>query len=188
MERKTYQAEIDLYVLNARGGSRSAFERLFEHFNPIALRFAYRICGNVELAREATQEAWLEVARSMRRLTDPRGFRAWLLKQVRWRVLDQLRREQRHMHERSALDVDEVLAADDAAKNESQNQSLIQCIERLPATERQLIHLYYLEQFSVREIAAIVNVPPGTVKSRLHRVRNRLKSLLMADSSACVNP
>lgn len=183
MERKTHQAELDLCVLDARSGSRQAFERLFGYFNPIALRFAYRICGNAELARDATQEAWLEVANSIRRLTDPRAFRAWLLKLVRWRVLDQLRREQRHVHARSELDADELPNVDEVPDDASQSQFLAQCIEKLSATERQLIHLYYLEQFSVVEIAAIVDVPTGTVKSRLHRVRNRLKSLLTADSN-----
>ena len=168
------QAEIDLAVMRARQGSEQAFGRLFEHFNPAVLRFAYRLGSDTELARDAVQEAWLEIARTMRRLHDPRGFRSWLFRLVRWRVLDHVRKSGKHGRNRVDLEPDEMPATQPSAEP----TELIEQINQLPALEQQAIHLYYLEQLTIAEIAIVTEVPPGTVKSRLHRARKHLKQRL----------
>ncbi len=172
------QAEADWHVLRAQQGSQRSLAWLFEHFQAPALRFALRTCWDRELAQDAVQEAWLEVAGNLRKLDDPRAFRAWLFRLVRWRALDQLRRNQRHQRGRTDVETSELSAPDTSSKLD-----LLEQIERLPQIERQVIHLFYLEQCSINEIAAVIEIPVGTVKSRLHRAREQLKTILEADDA-----
>ena len=156
------QAEHDMLVLAAQDGGRDAFQRLVRHHHRSLLRFALSLCSNRALAQDAVQDAWVTVARRLRRLEDPRAFRSWVFRAVRWRVLDLLRSG----HGGSA-----------GADNE-RRLDLDAAIEALSPIDRQALELFYLTGLTVVEIAGVLEIPAGTVKSRLHRARNQLAQTL----------
>ena len=169
------QASIDLLVLAAKRGNRQAFGKLYDHFLPGALRFAYKLCGSSQLAQDAVQDAWLSCARSLIKIDDPRMFRSWLYRTVRWRVVDQQRKQFRH----EPLPEPETAAIPDLNQTAAvESQELRTMINALPELERQAIHLFYLEQLTLQEIAVILEVPVGTMKSRLNRARRHLREQL----------
>jgi len=176
------QAKADLLVIEAQAGNRTAFEALYRHYNKLLLRFAYRFCSDEQLAGDAVQEAWISLSKGLKSLKDPRGFRVWAYKTVRWRVVDQVRR-------RGVIGdaLTETLSEDSHAgevggsAHLATSDQLKSHLERLPAEERYALALFYFEEMKLSEIAAILDVPIGTVKSRLNRARGRLREQMSGD-------
>jgi RNA polymerase sigma-70 factor (ECF subfamily) len=163
------QSEIDLLVISAQRGNQTAFSELVKYYHPSLVRYAFRYCNNQELAKDAVQEMWLSVAKSMRKLTDPRAFRSWLFQSLRWRITDLVRKQG---NEESISEV----AVDQSVKYEL-SRDLLGAIAKLPQLEQEVIYLFYLEQMTIAEVAIIQSAPKGTVKSRLNRARNNLHNL-----------
>lgn len=167
------QAEQDLMVIAAQAGNKRAFEKLYQYFQQRLLRFAFKQCGNQALAQDATQEAWIRIAKTLRQLDDPRVFRSWAYRIVRWRTIDLIRQLQRQKVKEEQLE--QLIETPVLEKQISDNESITLVINRLPAIEKQVVHLFYLDELSIQEIALILEIPKGTVKSRLSRAREMLK-------------
>lgn len=180
------QAEHDLLVLEARSGRRSALDALVSFHHADVVRYAYSLCNDLALARDAVQDAWLTVTRRLRRLDDPRAFRSWLYHAVRWRTLDAVRRRTR----RAETAIDDVAEGDLHSADEGERESDVRdrrlsldaALTALPELERETIQLFYRRGLALREIAHVHDVPVGTVKSRLHRARRQLQDTLEGDS------
>lgn len=146
---------------------------LFTHVSPGMLRFAYRLCGDPDIAQEVVQDVWLTSLKSLRRLKDPRAFKSWIFRAVKWQSLDTLRKQQateklkKHFEEQ---------ASDEQA--EQKRDELLTLISRLPFSELQVVYLFYQEDMKLNEIALIEEIPVGTVKSKLNRARLKLKEPL----------
>lgn len=166
-----HQTEEELLVLAAQDGSDRAFSFLFHRYQKALLRYGLKVSGDDQIAQDAVQEAWLKLAKNIRRLDDPRAFKAWIYQLVHWSCIDLLRAT-KHSKLHQDLTDDIVLTADRA---NDQYDSLSVSIKRLPGTEKQMIHLFYLEELSVKEVAQVLKISEGTVKSRLNRARRLLK-------------
>lgn len=169
------RAEEDLLVISARAGSEKAFGFLFRYYHKPLLRFACKLGGDPQMAADAVQDAWIRIARTIRRLEDPRAFRSWIYRAVRWRVLDLLRKSRAVSMK---WDGELPESADDGGLVEQINAvDLHDMMSRLPEVERQALHLFYLDEMKISEIAAVLEIPSGTVKSRLNRARGQLREL-----------
>lgn len=168
------QAEHDLLVLRAQDGSRIALEALVRLHQRDLVRFAHSLCREPALAQDAVQDAWLKVMRRLRDLDDPRVFRAWLFRATRWRVLDLLKRAERRTEplDRLPPESPETVDSRDGAID------LARALDQLSPKVREQLHLFYVSGLTVAEIAVVQDLPPGTVKSRLHRAREQLKRQL----------
>lgn len=167
------QAEEDLLVLAAQNGNQQAFALIYQHYQKLLLRFAFKICNDKELAQDAVQEAWIKSASSLRRLDDPRVFKSWLYRMVRWKTTDLVRqksqqqaRVEEYQDERYEQQLSDVVDT---------SEELTAAINRLPTLEKQMIHLFYLDELKISEIAVVLDIPVGTVKSRLNRARQMLR-------------
>ncbi|MEX0741012.1 MAG: RNA polymerase sigma factor [Pseudohongiella sp.] len=167
-----HQSELDYLVLAMQEGNERAFRIVFQLYHSPLLRYAYRICNHQQLAQDAVQNAWMQLARNIRQLDDPRALRAWLYRSVRWQAIDLLRAARRQRDTTEPFENAEQPIDEDAIMD---SEALHQAIGRLPPLERQVIHLYYLDELTVDEIAAVAELAPGTVKSRLFRARKLLK-------------
>ena len=85
------QAQLDLLVMEAQSGNQAAFACLIEWFHPQLVKFATQLCGSHALAQDAVQEAWIKISKKIRQLNDPRAFKSWLFRAVRWQTLDMLK-------------------------------------------------------------------------------------------------
>ncbi|PHS14911.1 MAG: hypothetical protein COA86_14680 [Kangiella sp.] len=176
------QAEIDLLVLSSQDGSKKAFGLLFKHFHQPLVGFAFKFSNNRELANDAVQDTWIKVSKNIRQLNDPRAFRSWLYKLLRWKIIDYQRKTNK-----DPISIDDDLNSDDLAfiddnektiytENQSQNdETLSMAINSLPAIEKQIIHLFYLQELKISEISIVLDIAEGTIKSRLNRARKMLK-------------
>ena len=171
-------AKTDLLVLKAQRGEKRAFEALFHLYNRSLQRFAYRLCRDQTLAADAVQEAWLTLSKTLARLDDPRGFRMWAYKTVRWRVVDGARKRK---HSAASLD-DVAEIAVSSGEPDATSGQLAFHMAQLAAGDRQMLALFYLDELKLTEIAGVLDVPVGTVKSRLNRARARLRQQIEGDS------
>jgi len=167
-------AQIELLVIDAKQGDKTAFTQLCQHFHPSLLRYSYKLCQDVQLSHDAVQNSWIKITKSIVKIEDPRAFRSWLYQSVRWQTIDLIRKHQRDKQRLSEIDVDELSTEED----KNNNGPLLTHIAELSDIDKQAIHLFYLDEMSIEEISIVLEVPSGTVKSRLYRARQMLKNKL----------
>ena len=184
-DRDPHQMQIpvpDQIVLLVQNGSAEAFERLVVRWTPRLLRYAVRMLGlspdTHDDARDLVQETWVSAVTGVRRLRDPKAFPAWIYGVATRRCADLIRSRARRRRLHAAAAAEYVpeygaLPSDTAL-------DVAEAIRRLPAMHRAVVHLFYREELSLEAIASILDVPVGTVKSRLHNARRALKLLLGA--------
>ncbi|MEX0899506.1 MAG: sigma-70 family RNA polymerase sigma factor [Gammaproteobacteria bacterium] len=178
---KEKERALDAYlVASARVGNRNAWRRLVERWQPRFLGHAYRLTGDAELARDAAQDAWAEVLRGLAGLDDVVAFPAWALrivgrrcarlvnKQVKWRATEAA----------LAREPDTAPEQSDSAQRDLQLTAVRGALHSLSTEQRTAIGLFYLEEMSVAEVAVVLDVPIGTVKTRLMHARRKLRAQL----------
>lgn len=171
-----HQAQQELLVLAAQNGNEQAYECLITIFHPQLVKFGYSLSGDHSLANDAVQDVWLSISKKLRHLKDPRAFKSWLFRAVRWRVLD-LQKAKSYNHQ----NIDNVVLNIESVEldeSEIENRQLLKLIANLPIAERSVIYLFYLAELPIAEIAAVLEIPAGTVKSRLNRARTNLQKLI----------
>lgn len=146
----------------------------------LAVRVAFGVLRSREDAEEVAQEAFVKAYRSFRQLRDRDAFRAWLVRMT-WRLaIDRQRADHRRASRETAhvgLGAVPATAADEVAARERAAQ-LWSAIDALPEKLRVVVILSGIEGHDVREVARLLSIPDGTVKSRLFLARQRLKEQL----------
>ncbi len=172
-------------VERARNGDVDAFEELVAHRAETMLRTATAIIGDPEEAREATQETLLTIWRELPTLRKEDRFDAWagriLVNRCRLVLKRRGRRASREVPlEGSARSDPRAVAGSDEAFD--RREPLERAFERLDPDDRALLVLHHLEGLQVAEIAARLEIPVGTAKSRLFNARRALERALEAES------
>ena len=180
MVRPVSQVFDEMLVLYAVEGRRDAFEHLARRWRPRHYTHARRLLGRSDWAADAVQDAWIAIIRGLWRLQDPIRFPAWSYAIVTRRCQDLLRRVS--IAKESQLDdrLDDGLE-DTSARNSDDARDLRRGLNLLPSDQRAAIALFYLEGFSVSEIAEALMIPEGTVKTRLFHARRTLRQYFEGD-------
>jgi RNA polymerase sigma factor (sigma-70 family) len=175
MKRDPRQILTELLVLRVQGQDDGAFTDLHNLWRHDVNRMAFATTGNPAAAAEVAQDSWIAVARGIGRLQDPACFPRWLFQIVRRRAADWVRRRKRErVFETAAVDRSGT-GMEQPGRRPGQESPLDAAIATLPQAERELLGLFYELDRSVAEISEILKVPLGTVKSRLHALRERLR-------------
>ncbi len=177
MPRTASIIEDEFLVLAAQDGDGAAFDRLVRRWDAPLRRYAARLTGRADAAADAVQETWLAVARGIRRLDDPARFRAWAFRIAHHKCADWAASRRRERDVLAAASAP-ALESEPPADKDDDIAVLRREIDRLPAESRAVLALHYLEGFSLAEIAEVLSIPTGTVKSRLHHARERLRERL----------
>lgn len=157
-------------VLRAREGSDGAFERLVRRWQEPLWRHAFRLTGREDAAWDVLQEAWISIVAGLAGLREAEGFRRWAYTIVSRRAFDWRRKAG------LGPELEEAVAEPaDERGGEDPDDSVARALARLPRDRRMLLTLFYVEDFSVEEMAEVLGIPEGTVKSRLHTARRELR-------------
>jgi len=150
------------------------FEARLPELGPLAVRVAYAILRSRPDAEDVAQEALVRAFRGLRSLRDPRALRSWLVRTSFRLAIDARRRRQRRLEREARL----VPPAPETPADELQRERLLGALDALPEKLRLTLVLAAIQGYDVREVAALLAVPEGTVKSRLHLARRRLAQRL----------
>lgn len=169
-------------VLRGQLGDEVAFEALFDRYHARVLYYLRGIVGQAE-AEDVLQKVWLTVYRKIGGLDRPEAFRSWLFRIARNTAIGRLRRRRDKVPLESApvhdgLVVDPDVDSDDELVG-ADVDALRAALERLSEDHREAIALRYVEEMSYREIADVVDVPVGTVRSRLHYAKRALAEAML---------
>jgi len=168
----------ELLVMDAQNGRVKAMELLASRWQEPLWRYAWRLTGDTEAAWDVTQEAWLGIVRGITRLSDPARFRHWVFRIVTNKANDWIRRSTRTRR------IPEEGRASVHEQDKEMTDELHRILQCLPEQSRTVLTLYYLEEFALSDVARILQVPEGTVKSRLHTARAAFKELWQAGDEA----
>ena len=168
-----------------RGGDARFYEPLVRAYEPQGLRMALGMMGNSDDARDALQEAFVKAFQALERFDASRPFGPWFFQILRNQCRDLLRRRQARF--RVEVVSDGLLdSAPDTGPSSAIRQRqrvearrlLWKALERLPEDQREVLVLKELQGLRYQEIASIVDIPEGTVASRLFSARQALKETL----------
>lgn len=177
----------------AQGGNQHAMERLLMRTQEIAYRFSQLVCGRADDAEDAMQEALLKTYRYAASIKQPEAFRTWLYRTVRNACLIGRRRRVDEPQRLLSLDdrletgdgqprtidaVDPRKGPHDLALNAGLRRRLKAALAELPRQYRLIVFLREVEGLSTREVAGVVGISEGNVKTRLHRARGFLRERL----------
>jgi RNA polymerase sigma factor (sigma-70 family) len=185
-------------VALARNGDKNAFGLLVQRYQMPMQRFAMRLASEEESAPDLAQEAMLQAYLSLGNLRNPARFKSWLygimLNVYRSRLRDRkivffsLEAILEGLHFFPAPFSSPVLTPDKIAEEREQYQSVLNAVNMLSPGDRDILLLFYYAQLSLSEVVAMMNIPAGTVKVRLHRARQRLKTVLLEHYPEVIPP
>jgi RNA polymerase sigma-70 factor (ECF subfamily) len=179
------RAELAEVVRRAASGDHEAFERLVRPAGERLLGIARKILRDPDAAEDAVQQAVIQAWRELPRLREPERFDAWLTKLIVRACYQEARRSRRH-----AARVSRVAAAtvgpgtDPATENDADALADRELIEQafltLTPPHRAVVVLHLYADLPLAEVAAVIGVPPGTARSRLHYALRALRAALEA--------
>jgi RNA polymerase sigma-70 factor (ECF subfamily) len=156
-----------------------AFEDLVYELERPLLYYATKLVGDESAALDVLQDVWMTVFRKIRKLKDPGALRPWIYRIVHGIATDRIRRavsrkrfEYAEAEDTPESNGDPFFATEDAA-------AIHEALNAVDVEHREVLTLHFLEEFSITEIAGVLGIPEGTVKSRIHHAKKRLKDLLV---------
>jgi RNA polymerase sigma-70 factor (ECF subfamily) len=179
MEDHLSRAQTELLIIRIRRGETDAFGDLVEMWEKRLFYFIRRIVTQEEGAWDVLQETWIKVHANIRRLRNPSAFSAWVYRIARRAAVSHLRGEQRYELLQEDNPQQEILHSTELVSfSEDQAELIHWGLGQLPLPQREALTLFFLEGFSVGEIADVTGVSAGTVKSRLHYGKRRLQEII----------
>lgn len=173
-------------VVAAIQGNKDAFGMLIERYQSAANRFAVHLTGDEERGTEIFQEATLQAYLSLDHLRNPQRFKSWFFSIIVNVHRNNLRERQKSpsLIENTDSQVETVTASGDTAITAEQEElqaSLLAALDRLSADYRQVLQLFYFQGFGMTEMASAIGISESAVKTRLHRARLKLKTILKSE-------
>jgi RNA polymerase sigma factor (sigma-70 family) len=169
----------ELLVVRCQLGERQAFDELVDRWHLPIWRFVRRLVSQDGEAEEITQEVWLRILRGILALGDPAGLPAWIFTIARRAVMDRLRAR---YAQPAIVPLEEEASAlygtEEPDLGWMDEEILEQALLELSPMEREVLVLFHLQELSLREVAEVLDIPAGTVKSRLSRARTALEQVL----------
>lgn len=172
----------DELIKRLQSGDNEAFNELYEKYYKPLLYTACRLTNNIEDAKDAVQSAFMQMYTSIHNLKEPKYFRLWMNKIVRGKcidmfhknkdvILDTMQEEIINLYEEQNTD----FIPHNKFKFTADQDILMNLINQLPNRYQEILFYAYFYQFSMKEISDLLEIPTGTVKSRLYAAKKALR-------------
>jgi len=190
----TPQSHLDTILIErSQLGDIHAFDILLDNHRAKAYSYALKLTHHVEDASDVVAEAFIRVHRAIGRFRANSSFSTWMYKILRNCFLDSHKRNRVNVV--SSLDamvesetgplsmqpISDSESAFETAARAGLSEQVRGFLNELPANQREMLRMYYEEELTYREMALRLKTPAGTIKSRLHRAKLNLKSLMQKD-------
>jgi len=166
-------------VLGYQSGNLKALSILVKRWHLKFCKKAYWIVKDADLSKDIAQESWTTIIDKIGTLKDVYSFGGWALRIVYSKSLDALRHKSKERIKQEEFVKDEATFSEDYKEKDNQLKSkLLRAIQSLPVQQQIVIKLFYVEDYSLKEISKTLSISVGTVKSRLFHAREKLKQHL----------
>lgn len=171
-ERGLNEKDLEL-VGRAQGGDRNALAMVITRYQHYVYRTVYGVVQHAADAEDVTQETFIKMYRSLNALKNVRTFPAWLARIAVNTAMDRI--NQRDRTKSTALELASRVSGPDEAQRTDLRIDVDRAIERLSPEHRAVLVLREVHGFDYAELAQILRIPVGTVRSRLHHARMQLR-------------
>ena len=166
-----------LLVLQYQSGNKKAFSLLVKRYHLKMCKHAYWYLHDLDISQDIVQESWGIIYKKMGNLRDANSFGSWAMRIVTRKSLDYLNKAKREWVVLKEIAHDNT--EDDAEDHKAPLLlKLRKAIKSLPEDHAQVLRLFYIEDYSIKEIGSILELATGTVKSRLYHAREKLKTIV----------
>ena len=166
---------IEDYLL----GDKKALALLVKRWHLEFCRKALWIVKDTDLAKDIAQDSWQVIIDKIETLKDANSFKSWAMRIVYTKSLDELRRISKERINKEEVKQEQKIENDELIQESIVLKiALKKAINRLPLNQQHVIKLFYVESYSLKEIAAILKISLGTTKSRMFHAREKLKEQL----------
>lgn len=161
-------------VAKARNGDQAAFGAVYEAVAKDLYKMALYTLGNPQDAEDVVSETFLEAYKGIKGLRDENSFRPWMMRILSIRCK---RKIGTYVQEKGNIDLDDYIE-EGVSDTSGQRAEVLEALDRLAPQERQILLLSVLQGYTMREIAQLLELPQGTVSSKLHRTLKKLRGMM----------
>ncbi|MBC3758638.1 sigma-70 family RNA polymerase sigma factor [Hyunsoonleella sp. SJ7] len=171
--------KLNLLVLRCQVGDQQAFKELCVQFNPVTRRFLKSLVKS-DAASDLNQEVWISVYQRIASLDDVSRFKYWLYQITRNKAMDYFRKSKKldYFDELTHGTALQLFTTYEDDKNLFYHKQIHKARESLSPKLNEVVELYYFQGMDYEEIALIVGCSMGTVKSRIHNAKHKIKEWL----------
>lgn len=168
----------ELLLVRYQRGDSAALEELIQHWEGRLFYYVRRLVTSEDEAWEALQETWVALLRGIGKLREPPSLVPWLYRTARHKAMDRLRA--RYDDRAVSLECDEVATMEQGGEEFTFEDAaqVHRALDRISAPHREVLTLFFLEDLKIGEIADLLALPLGTVKSRLHFAKQSLRAVM----------
>ena len=163
---------IEQYI----AGDKSTLPILGSRWHKVFCQKAYWILKNKDLSKDVAQECWIIIIHKLHTLKNTESFKSWALRIVYTKAIDALKKHTKERHKLNEIEQNLNVESDASIDKSEIKTKLLKAIRDLSEDKQDIIRLFYVEEYSIKEIGAFLEIPIGTVKSRLFKAREKLKS------------
>lgn len=174
---KPHKIVDSLLVLSYQSGDKKALALLVKRWHKRLCRHAFRYTKDMDEAKDVVQDSWRVILNKLHSLRDTNCFGSWVMTIVTRKALDHIKRNKRFVNnikEPTVPNPDD----EDYLSKENDLTKVMNAIALLNEDQRMVLKLFYLEEYSIVEIGQILGISEGTIKTRLFRAREKLKTII----------
>lgn len=180
-------------LIKAKNGDEDAFEEIIKLYEQKICSTIFYMVKNENIVEDIAQEVFIKVYKNISKFNEESSLYTWIYRITMNTCIDQIKKEKKFTYINTFVDTDEgevemqfedeTQRLDEIVENKLKRESLIKAIKSLPAEQRALIVLRDIRQFKYMEIAEMLKLNLGTVKSKISRARQTLKESLEKDGT-----
>ena len=159
-------------------GQEEAFTQLYDRYSAVVYTYLCRLMQNEVVAQDVLQDVFITVWRDSKRYRREASPKSWIFRIAHHQAVSWIRRQKREVDWDSFDAWDGKKHLEDQALEWNKVEELVQALDELSAEQRAVVELMYAQEMSQQEIAAVLDCPLGTVKSRLNAAMHRLAGVL----------
>ncbi|NQV31818.1 MAG: sigma-70 family RNA polymerase sigma factor [Phycisphaeraceae bacterium] len=168
---------LDNLIRRCQRGEQQAFEAVFVQYQPRLRFYVRRLASSFDHTDDLLQDIWVKVIRKVKTLREPKAFTAWLYKIARNEVISKARLKDPWVG-LSNEHLDAFASEDEPDFSNEDAARVHQGLDRLKAPQKEILTLFFLEQMPYKDIAQVLDIHLGTVRSRLFHAKHSLRKEL----------
>lgn len=174
---KTESSEDEILVIQFQSGDVLALQKLVKRWHKRFCEKAYWLTKNADASKDIAQDSWKTIMDKIGTLNNPARFQTWALRIVFTKAMDWMRANQRDRNKLESYQNFDT-TEEETLDNEALKCDLLIAIRALPTDQQMVLQLFYVEDYTLKELSDILKISVGTAKSRLFHAREKLKQQL----------